>query len=103
MNVPIGPDKPDRNGLVHLSLVRSASQEVLRVPLPELGDLLVGLNGNVYHDVAQNGVINFFHLRNVNILNGIVILIQARCGLRSAEFSKPLSPNIENSKVGSTM
>src|SRR5688572_9947007 len=68
-----------------LPLVRPPLQELLRLPRPELGNGRVRLERHVRQHVTEDGVLDLLHLRDVDVLDRVVVLVEAQRAARRVD------------------
>src|SRR5688500_3751573 len=69
-----------------LPLVRSSLQELLRLPGPELRHGRVGLHRHVGEHLAQHRMLDLLDLRDVDVLHGVVVLVEAQGAARCIDL-----------------
>src|SRR3712207_1463039 len=70
------------------ALVRSALEELLGRIRPELRHLLVGLDGHVDQHVAEHRVLDLLDLRDVDVLDRVVVLVEAQRPARRVDLRR---------------
>src|SRR6266508_5383492 len=76
------PPEPETG---RLALVRTPLEEFLRVPGPELRDVLVGLERNVGQHLADDRMFDLLNARDVHVLNRVVVVVQLKSPARRSE------------------
>src|SRR5215472_7814072 len=65
-----------RNPRRRLALVRTPLEKFLRLPRPELRDILVGLERDVGQHLANHRMFDLLNARDVHVLDRVVVVVQ---------------------------
>src|SRR5438094_5254306 len=71
------PRRGSADPIMASALVRAPRHILAGRPRPELRDVLVGLDGDVDLHVAQRRMLHLDDLRDVDVLHGVVVLVEA--------------------------
>src|SRR2546422_3736481 len=83
------PTRGSADPIIGSALVGAPRHVLLGRPRPELRDVLVGLDGHVDLHLAQRRVLHLHDLGDVDVLDGVVVLVEANRPARRRELRLP--------------